>query len=584
LRIVKDTYDQLLDFQKEGVEFLAKSRSALLADQLGVGKTVQAIHAAQAVGARRILVICTASIKHNWKKEGEKWGYDPKDIHVIDRNTIDSLPEEGMFIINYYLIWRKRYVKVLAKRRYDVLICDECHALKNHNSKRAKAVWGQGGYLSLAVYRWMLTATPVLNRPVELHAMLNALCPERLGAYKNYISYTQRYCNGHDGNWGWDASGADNLEELAGRLEGFMLRRTRDCLPEKTLQKIYMPVSHEIEKKLFNGEESESIRRKIGEGKVKPCVEHIRDILEDEEKVLVFAYHRKVVEELQKELKDYGAVKLYGSTPSKDRQKVIDAFSTDPDTRVFVGQINAAGEGIDGLQNNCSVGVFVEICHTPGVINQAIGRLHRQGQKQKCLFQFLIIENTIEEKILDSTILKEHNIKTVLKDDRIGLDFTNPKTEEDEMSLETEMKRIADTLEEICEFLKTPLQTEVTYNSPAKPAAEPAKDEKPEPEVEEKTKKKKEKKTKTKKKPKKKTENKEPEKKEDSFQDRMNAAANLISGFYSDTSITNNTFKELTTKFKKEFPQYGTIIDVEEKDQAACEKMVMDFIKEKGIS
>jgi len=339
MRIIKDTYPQLFDFQKEGVDFLANHRSALLADQLGIGKSAQAIHAAQQVGARSILVICPASIKYNWRKEGVKWGYSEDDIYIIDRG-VKTLPETGMFIINYDLIWRKKYVKLLAKREYDVLICDECHHVKNHRAKRSKAVWLKDGYCDKSIYRWMLTATPVLNRPVELHPMLSKLCPKRLGEYKNYIDYTRRYCRGHDGNWGWNATGADNLQELSGRLTGFMLRRTRDCLPDKTLQKIYMPTTKEIEKQLFSGNETDSIRRKIGIGKIKPSVEHIKNILEDEDKVIVFAFHRDVIEGLEEELKEYNPVKLYGSTSQKERQKSINKFSTDDETRVFIGQIH----------------------------------------------------------------------------------------------------------------------------------------------------------------------------------------------------------------------------------------------------
>jgi SWI/SNF-related matrix-associated actin-dependent regulator of chromatin subfamily A-like protein 1 len=274
--------------------------------------------------------------------------------------------------------------------------------------------------------------------------MLRKLCPDRLGGYINYIAYTKRYCNGHDGKWGWDVSGADNLDELAGRLEGFMLRRTRDVLPPKVLQKVYMPLSESIERELYSGGENDSIRRKIGIGKVKPSAEHIKNILEDEDKVLVFAYHRDVIKELAEELKEYSPVVLFGETPVKDRQRVVELFQQDKGTRVFIGQIQAAGEGIDGLQDMCSVGVFVEICHTPGVINQAIGRLYRQGQTKKVVFQFLLVGGTVDEKVLNSTIFKEENIKTILKDDKIGLDFTEKEIED---TMEESLSRIAKVLE-----------------------------------------------------------------------------------------------------------------------------------------
>ena len=204
MKIIKDTYPILHEFQKEGVDFLANGRAKLLADDVGTGKTAQAIHACQQVGARSILVICTASIKDNWKKEGIKWGYDERDIHILTSTNVKTLPKSpaGMYIINYDLAWRKVYARVLLQQSFDVLICDEAHYLKNHAAKRAKVVWLSRGYADRATYRWMMTATPVLNRPVELHSMLAKLCPERLGQYKNYIAYTQRYCDGHDGKWG----------------------------------------------------------------------------------------------------------------------------------------------------------------------------------------------------------------------------------------------------------------------------------------------------------------------------------------------------------------------------------------------
>ena len=85
------------------MDFLSKARSALLADDVGTGKTAQGIHGCQQVGARSILVICSASIKYNWKKEAVKWGYDERDIYILDYKNVKTMPEVGMFIINYDL-------------------------------------------------------------------------------------------------------------------------------------------------------------------------------------------------------------------------------------------------------------------------------------------------------------------------------------------------------------------------------------------------------------------------------------------------------------------------------------------------
>jgi len=570
MRIIKDTYDTLYDFQKEGVDFLGKARSALLADDVGTGKTVQAIHGCMQVGARSVLVICTASIKYNWKKEAVKWGYSEGDIYILDNTNVKTMPKIGMFIINYDLCWRKNYAKILFKREYDVLICDEAHYLKNHQAKRAKAVWLRHGYADISTYRWMLTATPVLNRPVELHPMLKKLCPERLGNYLNYIAYTKRYCNGHDGKWGYDATGAENLDELAGRLDGFMLRRTRDVLPDKTLQKIYMPFTKEIEKHLFTGEETESIRRKIGLGKVKPSAEHIRNILESEEKIVVFAYHRDVIKGLAEELDDFKPSVLTGATPTKKRQEMIDQFVNDPKCRVFIGQIQAAGEGIDGLQHAASMAVFVEIAHTPGIIKQAIGRLYREGQTRPCLFQFLMVEGTVDEQVLNNTLFKDKNIKTIMKDEKLGLDFSNPTKKEKDMSMEGDIKRIADSMEKIVDLLQNPVHTITTTAVEDPPAAPPAPAKEP---------------------AKKPAKPKAPVSKDvaptpndvNDYQAKMHGVANKISAFSKDPSKTNALFAKLQAKFKAQFPNNDHVFDVEQKDYAVVCKLVDSFLKEEKI-
>ena len=569
MKIIKDTYSILYDFQVTGVDFLSNARSALLADDVGTGKTAQAIHACQQVGARSVLVICSASIKYNWKKEAVKWGYDERDIHILNNRIIKNMPEFGMFIINYDLCWRKNYAKVLFKRRYDVLICDEAHYLKNHKAKRAKAVWLRHGYADLSTYRWMMTATPVLNRPVELHAMLAKLCPDRLGQFINYIAYTQRYCDGKDGKWGYEANGAENLEELAGRLDGFMLRRTRDVLPDKTLQKIYMPFSKEIEKYLFQGSETESVRRKIGLGKVEPSAEHISNILESEQKVVVFAYHIDVILGLEDKLAAYNPVVLRGATPAKKRQEVIDKFVEDPTCRVFIGQIQAAGEGIDGLQHVASMGVFVEIAHTPGIIKQAIGRLYREGQTRPCLFQFLLVEGTVDEQVLNNTLFKDKNIKVIMKDEKLGLDFSNPKKEEIDMSVESELKRIGDTLERIAKLQED--QT-VTITQVAEPVTEaiaaPAKKKAPAKAVPAA--------------PAAQVAAEIPTTAAE-YQTRMHNVANRITVHSGDAKKTNELFAKLQGKFKAQFPSNEHVFDVQPKDYEAVCKLVDAFLAEEKV-
>lgn len=581
MRTTAETYSQLYDFQKEGVHFLFGAKEALLADDVGTGKTAQAIHACQQVSAHTILVICTASIKYNWKKEAVKWGYDERDVHILNNKNVQKLPAKGMFIINYDLCWRPNIARVLLKRRFDVLICDEAHSIKNSKTKRAKAVWLRNGYADCARYRWMLTATPVLNRPVELYAMLRHLCPDRLGQYQNYIAYTQRYCEGKPGKWGYDATGADNLDELAKRLEGFMLRRTRDVLPDRQLQKIYMPFSKEIEKYLYTGNENESIRRKIGVGKIEPSAEHIVNILETEQKIVLFAYHTDVIAGLNEKLQEYNPVVLQGETPTKKRQKIIDTFINDPKCRVFIGQIQAAGEGIDGLQRVASIAVFVEIAYTPGIIKQAIGRLYREGQKHKCLFQFLMVEGTIDEHILDTTIMKEKNIQVIMKDKKLGLDFSKQKNtkKEKNMATEKDLLKAVEALENAVELLRkfytrTPVEScEVSCETPETP-------ETPEPEEPQEA----AKLPKVGKKGKVQVDiAPEPEMDEETYQKTIHGFVNRISQSLADPAKTNALFAKLNKTFNEKYPQYAHVFKAEKKDYKDILTMINAFLKAEKV-
>lgn len=431
-------YNRLYPFQKEGVRFLSEARTALLADDVGVGKTAQALVAAQFIGARKILVICTASIKYDWKSRAVSWGFMPHEVFVV--GSREPWPEDTggriMLIVNYDLAYRREVARILVRSQYDLLICDESHYLKSHTAKRTKAVFGAGGYLSRSSRCWLLTGTPVLNRPEELYTTLRALCIERIEPYSDYITFTQRYCGGKDGTWGWDARGATNQEELSAKLVGFMLRRERDILtdlPEKIMRVVHIEKSEEIERLLFQESEEEtpqalSIRQKIGLAKVPESVRYIKERLETEEKIVVFAYHKSVISALKVGLGAYYPEHITGDVSSSSkRMEALHAFMESERCRVIILQIDAAGTGIDGMQFVAKRGVFVEISHVPGVNQQAMGRVHRNGQKVKTVFDFLVVEDSLDECVLDRNIFKSGVVKKLMGDENQIFDFKTEK-------------------------------------------------------------------------------------------------------------------------------------------------------------
>jgi SWI/SNF-related matrix-associated actin-dependent regulator of chromatin subfamily A-like protein 1 len=443
---------QLYSFQKEGVRFLKANARALLAFDMGTGKTATSIVAAAEQNLQNVLVICPASVKYNWAKELKKWYTTCPYIQVIEGRGAKINPTPGWTIINYDLLATKKIFLQLINKHYDILILDEAHFLKNNRAKRTKCVYFPRGLKDRADRVWLLTGTPVLNRPVELYSHLKSLAPERLGHYTSYLDYCKRYCAARENRWGWDVSGASNLEELSKVLDGFMLRRMKEDvlteLPDKIFQTIYLTATDKIKKLVIKerGEyEKESIlgalatcRRASGLAKVHLVVAHLENVLENKQKAVVFAYHRDVISAIMESCRAYKPVAITGNTPARKRQEAVEAFKMDPECRIFVGQIEAAGTGIDGLQDVCDTVLFAELSWVPGQMRQAIDRCHRIGQKNAVLVQFLVVAGSIDEEMARALGEKEKVIDKIVKRTRL------------EETVEEIMGRIAKVMGVLC--------------------------------------------------------------------------------------------------------------------------------------
>ena len=167
--------DKLMPFQEEGVEFLKAHKHALLADDMGLGKTAQAIVAANELKANKILVICPASVKIHWMHEFRKWTDKPYALQIINKKSDKIYFNTRITIINYDLVISKGIYNQLIHQEFGVGICDEAHYLKNLTAKRTKAILGKKGILTHCFCKWMLTGTPILNRPIELFPILRTL-------------------------------------------------------------------------------------------------------------------------------------------------------------------------------------------------------------------------------------------------------------------------------------------------------------------------------------------------------------------------------------------------------------------------
>jgi SWI/SNF-related matrix-associated actin-dependent regulator 1 of chromatin subfamily A len=409
-------------YQIEGKNFLQARRFAMLGDACGVGKTGQALIALDP--SWRVLVVCPASVKVQWQTAFMDWiGVSAEIIGT----TKDKLKPTPVQIINYDLMYRERLLAQLLRTQWDLIIFDEAHKLKSPTSKRTKAALTMKGLRGRTKRIWFLTGTPVKNRPVDLYPILKSCAPEVLKPYDSYLKFVYRYCGAYQGSFGLDVSGASHMEELGDRLRSFMLRREkRDVLtelPPRIISKVELECTPAVKKiiedeeqatieqagendpTLFKLGEQVRIRKALAKYKVGPAVEYIKDLLE-EDKIVVFYHHKEVLRDLQKSFEKTGSVFIDGGVSPDKRKGVVDRFVSNRDTNLFFGQMEACGEGIDGLQDASATAVFIEPSWSHTDLEQCIGRLERSGQRNDINVHILVIKDTLESKMMDVVAMK----------------------------------------------------------------------------------------------------------------------------------------------------------------------------------
>lgn len=428
-------------FQEEGASFLAGHSGAMLLDAPGLGKTPQSILAADKVGMIKLLVICPASVRRNWQREVHRFQSIERSIFIIT-NTKDKIPEADVLIVNYDLIIRDSIYNQLMMRQFGCIILDEAHILKNPKSQRTIKIYGKdcegrGGLVDRAWHVWPLTGTPTPNNPLEIWPHLRAVCPDAImheGKPLNYYQFMARYCitRPHPFSPGQrKVVAGNNLDELRERIKPYVLRRT----PEQVLPDL-PPVRHElvsleadqllrdvtllenspemadVTEAIIVGKEipedgsMAKFRRLIGIAKAHAAAELVNEELDAGlDKIVLFAWHRDVIEILEDRLSGAGhkVVSYHGGTPDAQRDANVQAFQTDPSVRVFIGQIQAAGEGLTlTAANNL---MFVEMSWTPKDNTQAFKRVHRITQERSVLIRVACLANSIDELV--SHVLKQ---------------------------------------------------------------------------------------------------------------------------------------------------------------------------------
>ena len=421
-----------LEHQKEAIKSLVENKKFILADDMGLGKTTSTIIAALETGAKKVLIICPASLKINWQREIEN--YSNKPTSIIEGKKW----EDGDFIIiNYDIIKnfhdeKKKSDSVLLKTKFDLVIIDEAHYIQNKQAQRTKLI---NDFVSNVDRLWLLTGTPITSRPINYFNLLNLIeCP----VAKNWMAYVKRYCNGFQFQAGrrkiWNVSGASNLEELRDRTAPLVLRRLKENvldLPDKIITPVYLRLKSKEYESLMgeyydwydkNGESDSltlqftkltKVRQVIAEEKVASTIEICENIVEQGKKVIVFTNFTKTLEMI---LEHFGkkAVRLDGQMSQKERQMSVDRFQNEEDVMVFVGNIKAAGVGITLTAGEAVV--MNDLSFLPSDHSQAEDRSYRYGQKNNVLVYYPIFDNTVEGIIYDILKKKKDIFETVMGD------------------------------------------------------------------------------------------------------------------------------------------------------------------------
>ncbi|KAK6483014.1 DNA annealing helicase and endonuclease ZRANB3 [Huso huso] len=423
---------RLMSFQKEGVKFaISRNGRCMIADEMGLGKTIQAISVAYFYKQEwPLLIVVPSSLKYPWIEEMEKWipELNPDDINLIDNKVdIGRISTSKVTVLGYGLLTSdsKTLVDALHKQKFQVIIVDESHYLKSRNAARSKILVP---IVQKAARAILLTGTPALGRPEELFMQIDALYPRRFGTW---IDFAKKYCNAHVRFFGqrrqWDSRGASNLDELHQRLSKIMIRRMKDQvltqLPPKIRQRIPFDLPKEGAKEATASfEEWEKLMRALDSGttgtdnsfvevmglitrmykqtaiaKAGAVKDYIKMMLENEKlKFLVFAHHLTMLQACTEAVIEAKVryIRIDGSVPSSERIHLVHQFQNDPDTRVAVLSIQAAGQGLTFTA--ATHVVFAELYWNPGHIKQAEDRAHRIGQCSSVHIHYLIAKGTFD--------------------------------------------------------------------------------------------------------------------------------------------------------------------------------------------
>lgn len=435
---------KLLNFQKEGLDFLLKSSgNALLADEMGLGKTVQTLsYVATEKQTFPVLVVAPLVTLNNWEREISKFmKKKSRNGRIIESESSTStiirtgkskeLPVTDFYIINYELLYKR--LSDLSKLNIRTIVCDEVHNLRSKTTQKYKAVKKLAALPSLS-YRIGLSGTPIYNRGSEIWPIVDILRPGLLGSFKEFCEYFC-YVNEKGKAIVLENKRASLRNELQKHV---MLRRKKsDVLKElkdkvrykevidadtdyyfDELGKIWTKLEEEQKDAETAFDKSASYQRAIqserqiaGVAKLPHVINFVKNIMEIEESVVVFCHHKVIHKLLHESLQEFSPVSIIGGQTDKTRQEQIDKFQKG-ESKLMIAGLRAGNVGIN--LTRAKYVIFAELDWSPAIHRQAEDRLHRIGQKNTVFAYYLIGNGTLDDHVANILVDKSYEIDSIM--------------------------------------------------------------------------------------------------------------------------------------------------------------------------
>jgi SNF2 family DNA or RNA helicase len=425
--------EKLKPYQRVAINWARKSKKCIIADDRGLGKTLEALSVAEIENDKKVMIVAPGYLKYGWKREIEGWTKSKCALAVGDRPARTQViadfmqdPSIRYLIVNYEMLREAEQsggYPILQKIKFDRVIFDEGHRLKGRDSQ-----WTKGAKKLKTDKLIIATGNPIANRPDEIWQLLNILDPDKFTGYWNFVEY---YCNLVDTFFGKEIAGVNKarLGQLQFTIQPYLLRRLKADVAPWLPAKVHKIIEVELEgkqKTFYKRAEKEMVLELADGGEQiidtviaqnlrlqqaianpaildgvdesvveKAALELIEDILDSGEKVMCGLWFVKAVqlfgEKLAKrKIKTY---KITGEVKAEQRDKIVENFKADPEPCVLIGGIRAMSEGIN--LDECDHMIFMDKSWTPLDNEQFIDRIHRMTSTRIKNYYHIAVKGTV---------------------------------------------------------------------------------------------------------------------------------------------------------------------------------------------